>query len=314
MRRVLLAMASSLLACAPVLAQDANFLLRPDTIEIRLRDAPLQVLGARGSRAEGDRTYYITLAFEDSSVLGAKLAKASPGASTFNNEPRYELAAFVLQKLFLGPDEYVVPPTVIRAVPTDWLRRYDSGAQPTFEGLASTLILLQYWLMQVTPEDVWDKDRLARDSVYARHVGNLNVLTYLIRHNDANVGNILISTLESNPRLFSVDNGLAFGSEVSNRGYAWRNLRVDRLPAATVERLRRIAPEQLQALGVLVQFERLGPMLVPVAIGDNRNPGRGVRDVDGVVQLGLTEREIRDVQSRLRRLLEDVDEGKIRTF
>jgi len=314
MRRVLLAMASSLLACAPVLAQDANFLLRPDTIEIRLRDAPLQVLGARGSRAEGDRTYYITLAFEDSSVLGAKLAKASPGASTFNNEPRYELAAFVLQKLFLGPDEYVVPPTVIRAVPTDWLRRYDSGAQPTFEGLASTLILLQYWLMQVTPEDVWDKDRLARDSVYARHVGNLNVLTYLIRHNDANVGNILISTLESNPRLFSVDNGLAFGSEVSNRGYAWRNLRVDRLPAATVERLRRIAPEQLQALGVLVQFERQGPMLVPVAIGDNRNPGRGVRDVDGVVQLGLTEREIRDVQSRLRRLLEDVDEGKIRTF
>jgi hypothetical protein len=307
-------MASSLLACAPVLAQDANFLLRPDSIEVRLRDGPLQVVDARGSRAEGDRTQRITLAFEDGSVLVAKLAKASPGASTFNNEPRYELAAFVLQKLFLGPDEYVVPPTVMRAVPTEWLRRYDEAAQPTFDGLASTLILLQYWLMQVTPEGVWDKDRLASDSVYARHVANLNVLTYLIRHNDANVGNILISTHAANPRVFSVDNGLAFGSEASNRGYAWRNLRVNRLPAATVERLRRITPEQLQALGVLVQFEQQGPMLVPAAIGENRGPGRGVREADGVVQLGLTEREIRDVQSRLRRLLEDVDEGKIRTF
>jgi len=202
----------------------------------------------------------------------------------------------------------------MRAVPTDWLRRYDAGAESTFRETVSTLILLQYWLMQVTPEGVWDKGRLERDSVYARHIGNLNILTYLIRHNDANEGNFLISSHEANPRVFSVDNGLSFRSQASDRGYAWRNLRVERLPRATVERLRAITPERLQALAVLVQFEHQGLMLAPAAAGANLDPGKGVRAQDGMVQLGLTEREIRDVEARLRSLLADVDQGKIKLF
>jgi hypothetical protein len=247
-------------------------------------------------------------------VLLAKLAKAAPGASTFNNEPRYEQAAFVVQKLFLGPDEYVVPPTVIRVVPTDWLRQYDETAVPTFGGTEETVILLQYWLMQVTDERVWDRDRLESDTVYARHIANLNILTYLIRHNDANEGNFLISTYEDDPRVFSVDNGLAFRSEASNRGYEWRNMRVKRLPHATVERLRAMTAGDLEALGVLAQFERRGPLLVPVPAGANLDAGRGVRNRDGVVQFGLTGREIADVASRLRNLLKDVDEGKLTVF
>ena len=44
------------------------------------------------------------------------------------------------------------------------------------------------------------------------------------------------------------------------------------------------------------------------------DPGDGVREKDGVVQLGLTEREIRDVTSRLNDLLKDIDEGKYEIF
>ncbi len=314
MRSWLLLATAASLAAAPAAAQDANFLFPPDVVEARLHDTQLRIIDARGSRAPGDRTMRVALDLGGDTTLLAKLAKAVPGASTFNNEPRYEMAAWAVQKLFLGPDEYVVPPTVMRAVPTDWLREYDESAAPTFDGTGSTLILLQYWLLQVTPEGVWDKDRLETDSVYARHVANLNILTYLIRHNDSNKGNILISTYDANPRLFSVDNGLAFGSELSDRGYEWRSMRVRRLPRATVERLRAITDADLQSLGVLVQFGRQGAMLAPAPIGPNLNPRRGVRNEDGIVQLGLTVREISDLASRLRRLLKDVDDGKFEVF
>ena len=41
-------------------------------------------------------------------------------------------------------------------------------------------------------------------------MANFNVFTYLVSHNDENEGNYLISGVEDNPRVFSVDNGLAF--------------------------------------------------------------------------------------------------------
>jgi hypothetical protein len=310
---LLLATAASLVA-PPAAAQDANFLYPPLLIEARLRDAQLNLIDARGARAPGDRTMRIALDLGGDTTLLAQLAKAAPGASTFNNEPRYELAAYAIQKLFLGPDEYVVPPTVIRAVPTTWLRKYDEEAASTFDGTASTLIVLQYWLLSVTDEDVWDRDRVRSDTVYARHVGNLNILTYLIRHNDSNKGNFLISTYAANPRVYAVDNGLAFRSELSDRGYEWRRLRVERLPHATVARLRAISDQDLESLGVLVQFEEQGGLLAPVPVGPNLNPSRGVRHEDGIVQLGLTRAEIGDLRSRLQSLLKDVDEGKLTVF
>lgn len=316
MRRAALLGLTLVLASSPAAAQDANFGSLPiDTIEARLRSAPLNILRAVGARAEGDRTMAVTIAYDDGTVMNAKLAKAWRGASHFNNEPRYELAAYEIQKLFLGPDEYVVPPTVLRLMVTEELREHDRGAEPTFDGSDfTTLVLLQYWLMQVTDENVWDRDRLEKDTVYARHAANLNILTYLIRHNDSNEGNILISEFDSNPRLFSVDNGLSFRSMASDRGYDFRRMRVKRLPHATVERLRAITPEQLDALGVLAQFEVEGMFYRPAPIGANLDPDEGVYDKDGIVQMGLTAREIRDLKGRLEDLLEDIDKGDYAIF
>jgi hypothetical protein len=304
-----------LVVVSPAAAQDFNIIYPIPVVERRMRDEPLTVLTLTGSRMPDDRTQRVTLVYPDSSVMLIKWAKSAPGGSDFNNEPRYEVAAYEIQKMFLDEPDYVVPPTVMRAVPLDWLRQHDPIASPTFREAESVLLVVQYWLSGVTPDDFWEKDRLERDSVYARHLADFNILTYLIRHNDSNTGNFLISQNVSDPRVFSVDNGLAFRSERSNRGFYWRDLRVDRLPRATVDRLRTITREQLeQRLATLAQYEVRDDRLVAVAAGESTDRNRGVRMKNGILQLGLTNGEIGDVMGRIESLLKRVDEGKITTF
>jgi hypothetical protein len=285
-------------------------------IEEYMRADGFQIIDWRGSRAPGDRTQQVTLLFPDSTVMKVKWANAPRGGGTFNNEPRYERAAFVLQKLFLAEDEYVVPPTILRVFPLEYVRAQVPEIRPTFGNAASSvLVALQYWIPLVTPENFWDKQRAETDTLYARRIGNMNVLTHLIRHADANIGNFLISQVPKDPRVYSVDNGVSFRSVPSNRGFEWRDLRVKRLPAATVERLRRITRADLDAaLGVLAEFEIRNGTLVEVAPGENLNPGRGIRQSAERIQLGLTAPEIGDVEGRLRNLLKNVDSGKITTF
>lgn len=305
----------ALTAPAMLRAQDGNFLHPVATIETLLQDSVFRIADFRGSRAEGDRTQRVLLEFNDTLNLLGKWARAGRGASEFNNEPRYEIAAYRVQKLFLGADEYVVPPTVLRSFPLDYVQQHDPEAVATFDDANSVLVVLQYWLSAVTNEDFWDEDRFEQDSVYARHIANMNVLTHLIDHRDANVGNYLVSRIPVNPRVFSVDNGVAFRSQRSDRGTQWRNIRVDRLPHATVERLRAITEQDLtDALGVLYEFETRDGLLQPRPPGPNLDDGRGVRRRDGVVQLGLTRGEIGDVAKRLRGLIERIDEGKLPVF
>lgn len=301
---------------APLLAQDQHILFPVAEIEQRLGEGQFEIAGQMGSRFDGDRTQRTQLTFPDGVQMLAKWATAVPGGETFNNVPRYELAVYELQKLFLDEPDFVVPPTVVRAVPLVWYRDWKSDARATFdEAPASTLIVLQYWLWNVQGGEVYDKDRLERDDAYARAIGNLNVLTFLVRHNDANQGNFLISSDSTTPRVFAVDNGLSFSSEASNRGYEWRSMRVKRVPAKTVERLRAITKEQLHAhLGVLEHFDVQVGQLVRGTAVENLDHKRGVRRRAEAIQLGLTEREIDGVWDRLRNLLKKVDEGDITTF
>jgi hypothetical protein len=313
--RLIALCASVLLAAAPGFAQDANILLPISEVEARMRADNFQILHMRGSRAEQDRTQRVTLGFPDSSAMVVKWAKASALGETFNNQPRYEIAAYEIQKLFLDEAEFVVPPTIIRSVPISFYRTMQSDIVPTFSQASSVVVVLQYWLSQVQPFARPDNDRFDSDSVYARHIANTNVFSYLIKHSDSNVGNFLISTVESNPRVFAVDNGVAFGHEASDRGTAWRELRVKRVPARTIERLRKVTREDLdRTLGVVAQFEVRNGELVQVAPGENLSPGRGVRNTKNVIQFGLTRSEIDAVETRLQRLLKRVDEGKLTTF
>lgn len=300
---------------APLRAQSYNFIHPMEVIERTLRAENPLIVNWRGSRAEGDRTSRVTLAIEDSAVLVVQWANAPRGGGTFNNEPRYEAAAYAFQRMFLSQDEYVVPPTVLRAFPLDFVRERAPDAEPTFRDAASVLVVLQYWLSYVSQDSVWQPQRAESDTLYARQVGNLNVFTHLINHSDNNIGNILISRSADDPRMFSVDNGVAFRSQPSNRGAEWGDMRVKRIPASTVERLRRITRQDLdRELGVLAEFEIRDGQLVEVPPGPNLSPGRGVRQEDGRIQVGLTSGEIGDLERRLRNLLRSVDRGRLDTF
>lgn len=302
---------------APLPAQDANVRRPPDEIEKLLSHASFEIGRRHGARYEGDRTDQVLLQFESGEQLLAKWARAPRGGEEFNNNPRYELAAYEVQKLFLEPGEYVVPPTGCRCfTPARYAELAGERVEPTFDGTSCVLTVLQYWLWTVTASDVWDQERLRTDDAYARHVANLDVFTYLVDHKDANVGNFLISTVEESPRVFAVDNGVTFRSKKSDRGDEWAELRVKRIPRESVARLRELTREELERrLGVLVQFRDTGFQTVRAEPTGNLDPGKGIQvSEDGTIQLGLTRREIRDLHDRIQNLLRRVDRGKVELF
>ena len=299
-------------------AQDANITLPVVELERMLASDPFTIVSAEISRpkARGDITLKAEVSFDGRPPIRVKLRKAEPGADDFNNQPRYDVAAYRLQAMFLDPADYVVPPTALRFVAVEEFRRFSRDVDRTFIGVDEVLAVLQYWLQEVkVVEDVLSPTLYAADPVYSRHVEQLNVLTWLIDHGDSNLGNFLISRVEQGPRVFSVDNGVAFASGGSDRGRLWDEMRVSKLPAATVERLRAITVAGLEAeLGVVAQWRQEGNRYVPVPPGPNLRPARGVRRVGDDLQLGLTTAEIAKVHKNLERLLAMVDAGSIKTY
>jgi hypothetical protein len=305
------------LSAAGAMAQDANVARPVDELERLLAADTMVIEAAEISRpkAKGDITLRADVAFGDAPPLRVKLRKSEPGAETFNNIPRYDLAAYELQKLFLDPAEYVVPPTALRMVDRAEFARYSPDVKRTFPPADQVLAVVQYWLEDIkVVADVYDPGRFAADPVYARHIGQLNVFTHLIQHRDSNAGNFLIGRAETGARVFSIDHGVAFASTDSDRGMLWREVRVTRLPADTIERLRAITPEVLESrLGVLAQWRLDGPRWVPAEPGANLAPRRGVRRSGTDLQMGLTSTEIQAIHRIVRRLLDRIDRGDIRT-
>jgi hypothetical protein len=309
-----------LLACATTAAaaQDANITAPVPDLERQLAAEPLVIVAAEHSRpkAKGDITLKADVRFGMAEPLRVKLRNAEPGADRFNNVPRYDLAAYELQKLYLDPAEYVVPPTALRMLPLDEFRRYAPDVKPTFRRADEVLAVVQYWLHDIMViADVLDPVAFDADPVYARHIGQLNILTYLIDHRDSNAGNFLIGRARPGPRVFSIDHGVAFASIDSNRGTLWRDLRVTRLPADSIARLRAVTLERLtERLAVLAQWKLIDGHYVAVPPGVNQAPTRGVRQDGDTLQMGLTREEIEDVYKLLQRLLDKVDSGRVTTF
>jgi hypothetical protein len=299
------------------LAADRNVTLPAADIEARLQSSPFVIEGAVAARGIAeDVALKSDVRFDDGLKVRIKIRPAGPGGTEFNNEPRYELAAFLLQQAFLDEPDYVVPPTALRMLPLAVLTPFAPRLRATFRGTEDVLVVLQYWLREVSgPKELWDAARFERDPVYARHIANLNILTHLIRHGDSNAGNIMASTVPESPRVFAVDNGVAFESPSSNRGQAWREIRVPRLPAATVARLRTLDLAALQQrLAVVATWQRRAGHFEPEANAARMPGDKGVRLRSDRVQLGLTRREIQEVDRRRRLLLKRVDRGELGTF
>ncbi len=303
---------------APVLPQDANIGLPVPEIEKMLAADDFTIVAAEISRpkAKGDITLKADVSFGGQPPIRVKLRKAEPGADSFNNVPRYDMAAYELQKLFLDPAEYVVPPTALRFVPLAEFRKYSPGVERTFPGAEQVLAVIQYWLQDIKVfADVYNQATFDTDAVYARHIGQLNILTDIIDHADSNAGNFLMSRASPGARVFSIDHGVAFASEESDRGKLWFKLRVNRLPADAVERLRSITPTTLQdSLGVLAQWQLKDGTYVPSPKGENLAPNRGVRREGAILQMGLKKSEITKIARARENLLKQVDSGDVKTF
>jgi len=298
-----------------LISQESNYVMPIPEIEQKLQHETYEIFRLKEARYTGDIVRRCIFKWPDNSFLQVKLKPAPTGGHMTNNAPRFEMAAYQIQKLFLDYDEYVVPPTFGRSMPVDEFKKYEIQVNPTFKNTSCVFIVLQCWLENVDTEFKFDKKRFETDSVYARNLANMNILTYLIEHNDSNKGNFLISTLPDVPKVFSVDNGMAFGSRESRRGTEWRDMKVSKLPVSTVEKLRKITSATLhEKLGVVGQYQIVDGQVLPDDVSENLDAKKGVRVAGAKVQFGLTDIEIDAIDKRLQKLMKQIDDGKYTLF
>jgi hypothetical protein len=297
-------------------AADANVAYPVAELEQRLATTPFEILAAKKARdLREDVALRSDVRFADGVEMRIKIRPANKGASEFNNEPRYERAAYLLAKALFDEPDLVVPVTVLRPIARQQLKPHAPRTPATFNGADAVLAVVQYWLQAVeAPSDAWDPARFERDPAYAHHIANANVLTYLIEHGDSNKGNLLVSSAP-NGRVFVIDSGVAFRSPASDRGVLWKSLRVPRVPKATIERLRAIDEARIEALlGTVGQWEVRDGGLHEIPLEPRFNGHEGQRRKGHMKQLGLTVREVRDVVVRRNALLGMVDRGELGTF
>jgi hypothetical protein len=316
------------------LEPSSNWTLPPDRAEEILRSAPYEVRTLQGAGAGVTGARKVDMLFEfaeheedevylweidDGVNLKAK-PFPSPSLDGWNNNPRKEIAAYELQKLFLEPRDYVVPTTVARCVPLEHSAYSQPDQKPTLEGTDCILVVLALWLKNVTVPDVFfEEARFLSDPAYAYAYGTFNILTHLSDHLDNRKGNFLTSKDDRFPRVYAIDNGIAFGSWIYNwfvpSSYAWRKIVVPAVPKSAVDRLRKLERADLESFSVLAEFHKNEDgFLDAVPPGASLNPSGSVNIDGGVVQIGLTESEIDDLWERIEELIERVDEGRLAVF
>jgi hypothetical protein len=290
----------------------------PEEVAELMSKGPAESRGEQGAGGGTTGAERHTIYFPEADVEFDAKWKEVPGRlDGFNNSPRKELAVYAFQRVFLPPEDYVVPTSTIRCVLLESYRERHPSASPTVEGTQCVLGVLSVWMQHVTvPEVLYDEERFLSDPQYAYFMSNLNLLTYLVDHRDGRSGNFLVSEDDSRRQVFTVDNGISFGPWIFNYFVRnWTKLRVPAVRRGSIERLRRVRREDLDFLAVVEQFEvDEDGVLRPVPPGAPFDPDAGARVRAGAVQFGLTTSEIDDVYGRIESLIEAVDEGRVPVF
>lgn len=299
--------------------QGNNWPLPPEEVERLFLQGPMELISIEPTSHGVAGALKAEIAFpDDGKRLQVKWKVAPPGKmDSWNNNPRKELATYWVQRWFLDPPDYVVPTVALRAVPIAVYRRLEPNATPTIDGTPCVVGTLALWLQHTTVPDVlYDHARFVTDPDYAYHLSNFNVLAYLVAHRDGRSGNILVADIDTNRRVFAVDNGISFGGWVYNfLATNWHVIRVTAIRHQVVHRLRAVDCDALSALATLAELEvGADGVLRPVRASAPIDPDRGVRMAPGRVQLGLTTAEIKSVAQRISSLLQRVDEGSLAVF
>jgi len=238
------------------------------------------------------------------------------------NEPRKELAAYAVQKLFLSDQELVAPPTAAICLPLADYRRFDRAAAPTFEHIDCVLGFASYWLEGAEDLEAAQKSGLTHhsaglldrqlfeaDPVYRSSVSNANVFTYLINHGDAHENQFMIEQTARGLRTYVVDNSIAFLSIKNPMMLVredWSRIQIPSIPQRLVARLKALTVAQLRALSSIVELEQREGQLVPSSPNLEPIPsdGHAMSWQGSRLRIGLSNREIELVAARIRELLE----------
>lgn len=248
-----------------------------------------------------------------------KFKKNVPGwLDSYNTSPRKELAAYEVQKLFLEPEDYVVPTAFpFCAIRENYMKLSQEYAAATVKGTDCVLGLASIWIVNVEhPKKLYEESRFLKEPTYAYFMSNFNILTYLIQHRDAREGQWLVSKDEKRRQVFSIDNGIAFDFWPYNFfRRQWDVIHVPALRKDSIDRLRQIQRKDLNFPGVIAQLELdENGLLQPRPVGKNLDPNKGAMFKDGIVQYGLTKSEIENLWKRIQTLIAEVDSGKIQVF
>jgi hypothetical protein len=246
------------------------------------------------------------------------------------NDPRRELAAYVLQKQFLEARDFVVPPTVGHCFElAHYRKRVERQQAPSF-GKSCVFGILSYWLEDARSiETAYDERLLAGPRLldakqfdptesYRRSLANTNLLNALISAGDTHAAQFVVTGNRRRPRIYSIDHTISFSYFRNPRlglDDYWSIINVPALPRDSIERLRRLSIEDFEQLSVFEQYQDTAGMLLgtrrtPPGAGDDR----GLRWWRSELQVGLTRNEIDLVYNRTQDLLERIDRGEIALF
>jgi len=318
------------LSSAPKPKPGDNWPLPPTILPQVLAEGDLDIIEVKAIGTGVTKPYRVKARVPGYETMVTFKWKAVPeSGDDVNNSPRKEIVADLIQRWFLVPDDYVVPTSALACAPIERFRKYEPNARPNIPGTRCVLGNSSAWLKNVTfPEEnripapfctplIYDKKRFLNDANYAHSLSNMNLLTYLIKHQDGRCGNFMISTDPSNYRIYSVDNGISFDNFwYRNYGTAnWESIYVPAFRKEAIDRLRKLTRKDLDSLGVAVEMRAdENGMLRIVPDGKNMDPSKGARIAPGRVQFGLTESEIDGLEQRIKALLDAIDDGKLGTF
>ncbi|MCZ6875156.1 MAG: hypothetical protein O7G88_16805 [bacterium] len=295
-------------------------------IEEKFLLQPFDILAAKATSGGSTSAVQLKIQYRDCTVVKIKWRASPRDARRYNNDPRREIASYRFQKLFLEPDDYVVPVTESICIPSVDLMHIGLNLTPQLPEIKCVFGPAAIWLRNVeVVGNFLDRERFERSATgqeergYARAFANLNIFTYLISHRDGRKGNFLVSRVARTPHIFSIDNSLAYAGIGNPRPFIphWSRLKVDKLPRETVARLRAISSNALyRQLGVVAEAHVTadGEVKRAASFSPNLNPHKGYRRQDHVRQIGLTNREISKIENRLLKLLQRVDSGEIQLF
>ena len=306
-----------------VKGQFPNWQLPPHELETTIYERALagKIHAEEVKRTAQGTTGALYLLTEDEVTgkeLKWKFKKMVPGwLDSFNTSFRKEIAAYEVQKFFLDPEDYVVPTALPICVPRERYLKIIGYAAASLEGTNCVLGLASTWLVNVNvPDKLYDESRFLEDPTYAYYMSNFNILTYLIQHRDARVGQFLVSKDDKRRQVFSVDNGISFGFWPYNFFIRqWDTIHLPALRKDSIDRLRKIQRQDLNRLGVVAQMEKdENGIMQPVPPGENMNPKNGATYIDGTLQFGLTTSNIDDLWERIQALIAEMDAGHIQVF